>query len=431
MGTSNRQRRRAKKHKRQRAESARAAVRPQPARATHDRGYTDDELLRAAVLDAAEAFASRPEAVYRSQLDRLSALEARAGHGRIEAGVAWWVERGLDRAWATGWQPADVVRAVRRALGPVHADLASPAVARSGARRSEATTDDRWAGQVAALGGESRSRDRQGRWPALRFAIETVSVLLKLPPLPRLASGPRPEGRTGAAGSGAMLDRVRALLAKAESTTFAEEAEALTAKAQELMARHAIDQAMLEAGPHGGPAPIAGWRIGVDDPYAAPKSLLLHHIAAANRCRSVFSKELGFSTVFGAPSDLQIVELLFTSLLVQAAEAMLGAGRSVDLYGRSRTRSFRQSFLVAYAGRIGERLAATSAEVVAEAKERHGEALLPVLAGRAEAVGDAVRATFPHMVERGMRISNYSGWAAGRTAADLASLGVGDELPGG
>ena len=34
-----------------------------------------------------------------------------------------------------------------------------------------------------------------------------------------------------------VLGRVRALLAKAESTTFPEEAEALTAKAQELMAR--------------------------------------------------------------------------------------------------------------------------------------------------------------------------------------------------
>ena len=37
-----------------------------------------------------------------------------------------------------------------------------------------------------------------------------------------------------------MLERVRALLAKAESTTFPEEADALTAKAQQLMTRHAL-----------------------------------------------------------------------------------------------------------------------------------------------------------------------------------------------
>ena len=188
---------------------------------------------------------------------------------------------------------------------------------------------------------------------------------------------------------------------------------------------------MLEVGPDRGPAGIAGWRIGVDDPYAAPKSLLLDRIAGANRCRSVWSKDFGFSTVFGAPSDLQMVELLFTSLLVQGAEAMLGAGRSVDPSGRCRTRSFRQSFLVAYAGRIGERLAAASAKVVAEGSERHGEALLPVLAGRAEAVVDAVRATFPDLVERGLKVTSASGWAAGRTAADLASRRVGEELTEG
>ena len=44
-----------------------------------------------------------------------------------------------------------------------------------------------------------------------------------------------------------ILDKVRALLAKAESTEFPEEAEAYTAKAQELMARHRIDRAVLGA----------------------------------------------------------------------------------------------------------------------------------------------------------------------------------------
>ncbi|NEA40757.1 DUF2786 domain-containing protein, partial [Streptomyces sp. SID11385] len=41
-----------------------------------------------------------------------------------------------------------------------------------------------------------------------------------------------------------MLTRIRALLAKAEATGFPEEAEALTTKAQELMARHSIDEAL-------------------------------------------------------------------------------------------------------------------------------------------------------------------------------------------
>lgn len=225
-----------------------------------------------------------------------------------------------------------------------------------------------------------------------------------------------------------MLERVRALLAKAESTNFPEEAEAFTAKAQELMARHAIDEAMLEAGGGGGRADVVGWRIGVDDPYAAAKSILLHHIASANRCRAVWSKELGFSTVFGTRSDLEMVEILFTSLLVQGTDAMLRAGRSTDRYGRSRTRSFRQSFLLAYAARIGERLDAATASMVAEGAERHGEPLLPVLASRAEAVEGAVRTAFPQLAHRGLAITNYSGWVAGRAAAELAAIAVGDAL---
>ena len=44
-----------------------------------------------------------------------------------------------------------------------------------------------------------------------------------------------------------MLDKVRALLAKAESTEFPEEAGALTSRAQQLMARYSIDHALLAA----------------------------------------------------------------------------------------------------------------------------------------------------------------------------------------
>ena len=228
-----------------------------------------------------------------------------------------------------------------------------------------------------------------------------------------------------------MLERVRALLAKAESSTFPAEAEALTAKAQELMARHAIDEAMLGDGGSGSPAGVTGWRIGVEDPYAGAKSLLLARIADANRCRAVWCKELGFSSVFGTRADLEMVELLFTSLLVQGTEAMLSAGRPVDRTGRSRTRSFRQSFLVAYAIRIGARLAAATEQAVAEGTARHGQDLLPVLAGRAEAVDDAVHVAYPDLVQRDFAVGNYSGWGAGRFAAEMARLGAGDELVGG
>ncbi len=453
MGINNRQRRRAKKQKRQRGERARPIPGREPT-GRSDNGIgghgigghggnafggsdvPDQELLRRAVLAAAEDFRFGAEVAYRSRLEELRVLEIRAGRPSIDGAVAWWVERGLDRAWGSGWQPADVLRAVRRTLSPAHADALAPAVAESGARRPEAACDDRWADQVAAIRNDLGSSPGRRSSPDLAVAVEAVSVLLHLPPLPRLGTPSGGGARTSrGAGTQAMLERVRALLAKAESTTFPEEAEALTAKAQELMARHAIDQAVLDAGPDGGPAGgpagVVGWRIGVEDPYAGAKSILLARIARANRCSSVWCKDVGFSTVFGARSDLEMVELLFTSLLVQGTEAMLRAGRSVDRSGRSRTRSFRQSFLVAYAGRIGERLSAATAQVVAEGAERHGGALLPVLASRAEAVEEAVHSAFPTLESKATAISNYSGWAAGRAAAELASLTVGDAVTAG
>ncbi|RMB71755.1 DUF2786 domain-containing protein [Rhodococcus sp. SBT000017] len=52
----------------------------------------------------------------------------------------------------------------------------------------------------------------------------------------------------GRATDSKMLGRIRGLLAKAESTQFPAEAEALSAKAQDLMTRYAIDSALLDTG---------------------------------------------------------------------------------------------------------------------------------------------------------------------------------------
>jgi hypothetical protein len=225
-------------------------------------------------------------------------------------------------------------------------------------------------------------------------------------------------GRAAGAGDGRVLARVRALLAKAESTEFPEEAEALSAKAQELISRHAIDRAAV-AGAEEAVA-VLGRRIAVDNPYPQAKSVLLGTVAAANRCQAVRSVELGFSTVFGTADDLAVVELLYTSLLAQATAAVLAAG-SADR--RRRLPSFRESFLAAYAVRIGERLRETADAAVGDGVARHGDRLLPVLARRSDAVDAAVAAAFPHTTPSPLRASNHTGWAAGLAAAEFARLG--------
>jgi hypothetical protein len=176
-----------------------------------------------------------------------------------------------------------------------------------------------------------------------------------------------------------------------------------------------------------------GRRIGIDNPYEGPKAALLTAVADANRCRTVWSSKLGFLTVIGFAPDLDAVETLFTSLLVQATRAMTREGSRTDRYGRSRTRAFRQSFLSAYAVRIGERLDEVSrdeTEAAARETSRAGGAeLVPLLKARSAAVDEALEAMFPELVTRSLgSVTDAEGWHSGRTAADLATIGSGPQV---
>jgi hypothetical protein len=234
-----------------------------------------------------------------------------------------------------------------------------------------------------------------------------------------------PDGSGASAPDAGVLHKVRSLLAKAESTTFPDEAEALSAKAQQLMDRHAIDRAMVAAAGGGGGARPEGRTLLVEAPYARPKFQLLTELARANRCRAVLDTGSNVATVVGFPDDQATVELLYTSLLVQATRAMLQTGTSP----RTRSRAYRQAFLVAYAARIGQRLREASAATVTEAVRAHGDGLLPVLKSREVAVEDQLAEAFPHLRRLRVTASDPAGYAAGHAAADRARLG-GQEVRG-
>jgi hypothetical protein len=102
------------------------------------------------------------------------------------------------------------------------------------------------------------------------------------------------------------------------------------------------------AGQEGHAGPVTARRLWIDQPYVSAKSMLVHAVAEANRCQSVLSESLGFCTLIGEPADLEAVELLVTSLLVQANAAMLRYGQQADRRGASRTRSCGR------AGQIGQ-----------------------------------------------------------------------------
>jgi hypothetical protein len=350
--------------------------------------------------------------------------------------VADLLEAELARAWERGWQPADVRRFVGRECGAAAAAVIALVIAAQ-ARTYDALgrrVAPAWMAQVddANLSIDDPSTpyllDASESWPqTVELAVTALAFVMRLPRLPLLVDPPSKwrSGTTAARTSlpDGVLAKVRGLLAKAESTTFDAEAEAFTAKAQELMTRHRIDRAMCshEAGRDERPT---GRRIGVDDPYADAKALLLAAIADANDCRCVWSKDVGFSTVFGFEHDLDAVDELFTSLLVQATAALQREGPRHDGDGRSRTTRFRRSFLVAFGHRIGERLREAVAHAVADAERDVGGSFLPVLVRRANETEDLTRETFPDVGRFAPRASDAEGWYAGRAFGDVADVGA-------
>jgi uncharacterized protein DUF2786 len=350
--------------------------------------------------------------------------------------------RGVTAAWRLGWQPADLVRYATREHGKRAARMTTDVVAAEMRGYAPVTVDERWLGQLSALGAavwwqrddryltEWTLRHRTERATTITCALRVIALLRTLPKLEQLCPPPgqarRTARRAGAAAQAdqRMLDKIRALLAKAEGTEFPEEAEALTARAQQLMARHSIDHALLAARVGGDQETPGGRRLPIDNPYESSKAVLLTSVARANRCRAIWSKPLGFSTVLGFPADVDAVELLFTSLLVQANTALVHEGSKRGPGGRSRTRSFRHAFLASYAVRIGERLGEAAGDAERQAvTEVPGTDLLPVLAAREQAVDDAVNTMFPQLTEHRMNaITDREGWLSGRAAADRADL---------
>ena len=342
-----------------------------------------------------------------------------------------------DRLFRGGWQPVELQRVVARQGDPAHGRLVADAVAAHLRGFPRGRVDPRWLAQAEELGarvwwnadetylGEAAARWRVDRVTMLDAVLGLLRILAGLPPIEVLVPPPGTNPTPSAAAHGGrvderLLDRVRALLAKAESTAFPAEAEAYSAKAQELIARHSIEEA-LAAGPTADVVPFAR-RVGVDHPYENAKAALLDAVARANHCQTVWSPELGFTTVFGFDSDIDAVELLYTSLLVQANRAMAQAEPAGGRGGKARLKAFRRSFLIAYAVRIGERLEEVATTVLADAGGASAN-LLPVLASRDAQVRETAERVFPHTVPaRGSRVDSREGWDSGREAADRAAL---------
>jgi hypothetical protein len=223
----------------------------------------------------------------------------------------------------------------------------------------------------------------------------------------------------------ALLARVRKLLVKAEADGVTQaEAQALTAKAAELMAKYGIDRALLAAVRPETDRPDDRI-IDVANPWARVQAHLLCGLAAALRCQCVILPHTGPGSrihVFGFASDIERTDVLYTSLLLQMWQGL--SATEPPAWSRS-PRAWRRSWLLGFATAVVARVRAAeqrAAQRAADAPAGSGPSAALVLADRTEIIERTLRQAYP--VTRTSRVTySGSGYGTGYAQGQRADIG--------
>jgi hypothetical protein len=225
--------------------------------------------------------------------------------------------------------------------------------------------------------------------------------------------------------SSRLLDRVRKLLAKAEDESVTPpEAQALTAKAAELMAKYGIDRALLAADRPETDKP-ANRMLDIDNPWARVKAHLLCGLGSSLRCQAILlSTGTGTKVhVFGFQSDLERLDVLYTSVLIQMWHGLTGA--QVPAWSRS-PRAWRRSWLLGFATAVISRVRAAEHAAASRATSAGdaGSRTALVLADRDQVIrGEAERA---YPLTRTARVTySGTGYRDGYAKGQQADIGAG------
>jgi hypothetical protein len=230
------------------------------------------------------------------------------------------------------------------------------------------------------------------------------------------------------------LDTVRKLLAKAEDQgTTPQEAEALTAKAAELMARHGIDRALLAASRPETDKP-ANRIITIDNPWAGVKALLLGGLASAMRCQAIDISIRGDGQgqrvhVFGFQSDLERLDVLYTSLLLQMTSGLTRQQVPYAAYVHGHAKSWRRSWMVGFTAAAVARVKQAEASAVQESAREQaasgasGPGVELVLADRSLAAKAALKDVYPKVRNIRTTVGSAGGYGAGHAAGQRADIG--------
>jgi hypothetical protein len=226
---------------------------------------------------------------------------------------------------------------------------------------------------------------------------------------------------------GRLLERVRKLLAKAEDDgATPAEAEALTAKAAELMAKYGIDRALLAAARPETDAP-GSRKLAMHNPWRRVRAHLMCGLGAAMRCQCILLTERDGGLLvhmFGYASDLERADVLYTSLLIQMSHALA----VTPVPPGASPRAWRRSWLLGFSSAVVSRVKAAE-EAAADRASRDepagpgGTSTALVLADRSLVIRAAAQREYPRTRAARMTYTG-SGYGDGYATGQRADIGT-------
>lgn len=212
------------------------------------------------------------------------------------------------------------------------------------------------------------------------------------------------------------LDKIRGILNKARNTPYPEEAQAFFDKATQLMARYSITESMLA---ERRPDFVTKTEIELGK-YAAHKEHLVVTVAQAFGCHVVRPGDQRIYALVGFETDLEMLEQLLSSLLLQLDTELL----TVKGYN---TKTARVNFAYSWCHRVAERIQSYYTDAIEEFEKKTGKSTDLVLMSKQEQVAGWTEQFYgfrPQYRTQSRRF-NYDALARkkGTEAADRADIG--------
>lgn len=223
--------------------------------------------------------------------------------------------------------------------------------------------------------------------------------------------------------------KIRDILNHAERAGTQEEADSFFAKAQDLMTKWAIDDAMIQqAAQKHEKEQIEKRQIVLQFRFYKADASILQAIAINNQARVLITQQKGegrgeyIAYLVGFPTDLDRTEMMFASMMIQLSRALEDHLRNHPEIkaDRNANKTERKSFRYGFASRLDARL--QEAKKVASSDGTANPYAL-ALRNRDQEVDDYLAQMGAGKARGGPKKSSASGYMAGASAADRADVG--------